>query len=861
MKLKTILFNRATPIALVLPGLLLLEATSAEAAELSKPDLTHPESRREQVAQDETPVQIIEVRLNLHDRAGDRELEIILDTLDNASLLIDASRFRAEGDRLIAEIANASLALAEGEEFNVEAPAPDIAQVQVRQRDAQTVEVIVVGRDALPTTDVVLRSGIFAYVLNPTDVGTEEELVVVGVDESGDAYAWPDTITGTRTPTPILEIPQSVQVIPRQVLEDQQANDLGEALSNIGGASVNATEGRGFQINLRGFDGVPLFRDGFRLYSPNDNGDAAGQGFPEIANIERIEVLRGPSSVLFGQIDPGGLINIVSKKPLDEPFYEVGLQAGSYGLVRPQIDISGPLTADDRLLYRLTAVYQHEDSFRDFDEKTDRFFVGPSLTWKISDRTNFNFQFEYLHDDRPLDPGLVALGRDVADIPYDRILGEPDDQISSEFVNIGYNLEHEFNDNWTLRNGFRYLRNESDISATLSFPFPPLRGLNERTGVLNRVFAEQEVTNQTLALQTNAVGKFATGPLDHTLLLGIDLARYTLQNDSFTNFSLLTPINIFNPVYGAVARPNRGPRVTATSTDTNSLQVYVQDQVDLLDNLSLVAGFNYEVVDQTTTTRAATTTESGQNRDAFSPRVGLVYQPLENVSLYANYSRSFLPSSALDRNFNLLEPEQGQGFEVGVKTELFDRRLLATLAYFNLTKQNVATPDPSPPPRPLNTAASVATGEQQSQGVEFDVIGEVLPGWNLIASYAYIDAEVTKDNRVPSVVGNRLPGVAQHSASVWNTYEIQAGGLKGLGFGLGMNWVGDRQGDLTNSFDLDSYFLTNAAIFYRREDWRLALNFKNLFNVDFITGTPRTRTRGIEAGEPFTVIGSFSYRF
>ena len=675
-------------------------------------------------------------------------------------------------------------------------------------------------------------------------------IFVTGENEA-DAYYIPEANTGTLTPTPILEIPQSVQVIPRQVLEDQQAIDLDDALRNLSGVSVNSTEGRGFQVSLRGFDGVPVFRDGFRLYSPNDNGDAAGQSFPEIANIERIEVLRGPASALFGQVDPGGAINIVSKRPLDEPFAEVELQIGNDGLVRPRIDVSGPLTADGQLLYRLNAVYLSNEGFRDFDETVERFFISPALTWRMSDRTDLNLQLEYLNDSRPYDPGLVAFGDGVAAIPRDRILGESDDAVAGEYLSAGYTLEHRFSDNWTLRNAFRYIRDTDDISATLSFPF--IGGLNETTGDLNRVFAEQEVVNETYALQTNVVGEFATGAIEHTLLFGVDFAWYELQSDSFTDFSVRVPINIFDPAYDVVNRPDRRDApLTGETIDTDSLRVYLQDQIELLDGLILVAGLSYETVEQTTTS-FPDETESSLDEDAVTPRIGLVYQPLENVSLYANYSRSFLPNAAITIAGDPLEPEEGEGFEVGLKTEWFDRRLLATLAYFNLTKQNVATPDP------LDPRFAIATGEQQSQGIELDVIGEILPGWNIIASYSYIDAEVTEDNRFET--GNRLPGVPEHSASLWTTYEIQSGDLEGLGVGLGFNWVGDRQGDLANSFELDSYFLTNAAISYQRDNWRLALNFENLFDVDYIAGTPRTRTRGIEPGDPFTIIGSFSYQF
>jgi iron complex outermembrane receptor protein len=181
------------------------------------------------------------------------------------------------------------------------------------------------------------------------------------------------------------------------------------------------------------------------------------------------------------------------------------------------------------------------------------------------------------------------------------------------------------------------------------------------------------------------------------------------------------------------------------------------------------------------------------------------------------------------------------------------RKLFTTLAYFNITKQNVASEDPNDP------FSFVATGEQQSQGVELDVTGEILPGWNVIASYAYIDAEVKEDSVIE--VGNRLPNAPENSASLWTTYEMQKGNLKGLGFGVGFNFVGEREGDLDNSFKLDSFFLTNAAVFYQRNNWRAALNFKNLFDVDYIAGGSGVRERGNDPGEPFTVVGSISVKF
>jgi iron complex outermembrane receptor protein len=774
-------------------------------------------------------------------------LEISLTTADSKPLQVDATKFRRSGNSLIADIPKAMLALPNAQGFNAENPTADVSQVQVVQTDASTIRVMVTGNNALPKQNVTLKTGEFTYSLKPEADEPEEEVVVTG-DRPGSPYFAPRATTATRTDTPLLDVPASIQVIPRQVLEDQQVIRLEEALRNVAGVTTGGTnEGQGINIEIRGFTDAPVLLDGFRQY-----GLSRYQSIVETANLEQIEVLKGPASILYGEIQPGGVINLVSKRPLANPFYRAEVQIGSRNLFRPQIDFSGPLTADGKLLYRLNALVSNEEPFRDFQTNFQRAFVAPMLTWKISDRTNLTLQLEYLNNKQPFDSGRVASGDRVLRTPRRSIVNEPDDYTDSSILNVGYNFEHRFSDNWALRNAFRYTYRE--FVQEFIFPF----GFDPTTNIVSRNFTGFDLDADSYSLQTYVTGKFATGSIKHTLLVGVDLNRTTSIGMGAADFTNPIDFDIFNPVYGLAPRsdfrslpPFFNERVTQ-----RRLGIYVQDQVDLLDNLILLAGVRYETVGQTTRTGETLfnpeSSEVEQNDNAWTPRVGIVYQPIPALSLYASYSQSFVPNSGTDFEGNVFNPERGKGWETGIKAELLNRKLFATLAYFDIIKQNVSTADP------INPFFSVATGEQRSRGVEFDISGQILPGWNILASYAYIDAEVTKDNTI--AIGNRLGGIPKHSASLWTTYQIQRGDLQGLGAGFGFNFVGERQGDLDNSFKLDSYSLFNAGIFYKRNNWRIAVNFKNIGNIDYDAGTPFGNTR-IGVGEPFTVVGSFSIQF
>ncbi len=778
--------------------------------------------------------QITAVKLN----RTETELEIVLETADGKALPIDASKFTSEGNALIAEIPNAVLALPDGQSFQADNPAPDIAKVSVEQQSPNNIRITVSGDKTLPKTAVVLKTGAFSYSLNPDLEGSEAEIVVTG--QGAENYFVPDATTATKTDTPLRDIPQSIQVIPEQVLKDQQVRRLNDAVQNVSGVQQDDTFGGQIdRINIRGFQTDVFLQDGIRQSQFSNR---------ETNNLERIEVLKGPASVLYGSLEPGGVVNLVTKKPLAEPFYEVDLSVGSYAFIRPSIDLSGPLNSDKTILYRFNALYEYNNGFRDFQTDTNRVFTAPTLSWKISDKTDLTLEFSYLNDLRPFDEGTVAIGNAVADLPRDRVLSDATNRRTVEEFKVGYRFEHRFNQDWKLRNSFRYLSSDT-------FDFRLGNWFIEDDGTFERKFLSNQDNYQNFSVNTDLIGKFKTGFVEHTLLVGLDLNRETTAGNQRR---LPDNPGFFTNIFTGVTDPLPAVSVSDMtdfgrdgSRAQNRLGLYLQDQVEILENLKLLVGGRLDLYRRTSLDRLSdTTTEDSAQR--FSPRVGIVYQPIEPISLYTSFSQSFNPdifSTQVDGS--ALEPSVGTQYEVGVKGEFLDKKLFTTLAAYQINKTNISTTDPN------NPDFSLAVGEAQSQGIELDIIGEPIQGWNIIAAYAYTNAEITQDNFF--TVGNRLANVPKHSASLWSTYQIQAGPAKGIGFGLGFLYVGDRFGDTGNSFILPSYLRTDAALYYRRDKFKIGLNFQNLFNVEYFKSAAFRES--IYVGDPFTVIGSVSIEF
>ncbi|MEO0767845.1 MAG: TonB-dependent siderophore receptor [Cyanobacteria bacterium J06649_4] len=824
-----------------LVGMLVLAGPPARAQEVTQqtaPAITVTEW----VAQIEASlVQITDVRVE----ATDAGLQVVLETADGTLAEPITS---VSGNALILEIPNAVLA---GDGFEEFSPAEGIALVQVSPLAGDRVQVAITGADAAPEVTVGSdAAGLALSVVPGVALASEEgeaiQLVVTGEEDEG--YNPSSASTATRTDTPLRDIPQAIQVVPEEVIEDQRVTRVGEALQNVSGVTDAGTFNNYLDyIWLRGFrtDLGNYFRDGVRL-----NNYFVGFGIEELANLERVEILKGPASVLYGAVDPGGVINFVTKAPLSEPAYSVTASAGSFSSYRGEFDLTGPLNEEETILYRLNGVYDNSGSFRNFVD-SERISIAPSVSIDFSTQTSLRLDGSFSSLETFPDSGIPAVGDRPADIPRERSINEPFSRFESEDLTLGYTLNHEFSDDWSFRNIFTY---QSYRVPEFFGPLP--LSLDETTGELERFPYRQRVNADSYSLQADFTGEFNTGSIEHRLLIGTDF-NYTRQDRRFLlDFATAYPtLNIFNPNYA-----NQLYDTTTNFFRDDSFYsygFYLQDQITLSPEWKLLIGGRYDIFEQERTFGDIEPRERtfNQTDSAFTPRLGVVYQPSEAVSLYASYANSFLPSGSNRRNpdGSDFEPTTGSQYELGVKTDFLDGRLSATLAGFILERQNVVTADPS------NPGFSTTTGEQTSQGIELDVAGEILPGWDIIASATYLDARVTEDNTIPE--GNRLFNAAETSASLWTTYRLQSGDLEGLGFGLGLYYVGDREGDLANSFTLPSYFRTDAALYYEQNNWQAALNVRNLFDTTYFSGSSGSRTSGINVGEPISIVGSFSYTF
>ena len=590
----------------------------------------------------------------------------------------------------------------------------------------------------------------------------------------------------------------------------------------------------------------------------------------DTANLERVEVLKGPAAVLFGRVDPGGVINLVTKRPLRDPYYKVEQEFGSYDHYRTVWDATGPLNQLGTVAYRLSGAFQDYGSFRDF-QGGQRIFIAPVLSFKPGANTDLVVDFQYMKNKAQSDTGFPALGNRPAPIPLSRSFQESNDpRDTTENYNLAYDLKHRFTDNWSITNRFLY-------SHALMFK-PNVVGtaLDDATGILDRTVTFQRLNGNAYSTNLDVNGKFDLLGAKHNLLVGLDYF-HSYYNYHYSEADGNFPISIFNPGYGTIpasayndAVGGAGARFLS-SVQSKQYGLYVQDQITVFDKLHVLLGGRYDSAEihsgfsdvSKDAAIADRHVQPGLSDHQFSPRAGLLYQFTPTLSGYASYAKSFGLNNGLSSTGAPLPPQHGKQYEIGLKAEIFTG-LSVTLAVFHLTKTNVPTPDLSTP----NPTDLVAIGEARSQGVELDLVGSLTSRLNLIAHYAYLDTKVTRDNS--GLQGNQLDNVPHHSGRLFLTYHL--GNDEGLGWrvGGGVTAAAKTAGDPQNTYNLPAYTRLDAFTSYSAmigsTRWTAQLNLRNLLNTQYFDGTDLfynnlTPRVNLLPAQPFTAIGTIRMEF
>lgn len=671
---------------------------------------------------------------------------------------------------------------------------------------------------------------------------------VVGRRESGTYHA--GEAEGAKNALPLRELPQSVRVVTRQAIDDLGATRLDDVLDHVGGVSrQNSFGGLWDNVAIRGLPGNENTGMATLL-----NGFSANRGFNaprDLAGVERIEFLKGPAAALYGSSEPGGTLNVVTKKPSFRAAHAVEGYLGSYGLARAALDSTGPL--GERFAYRLNLAAEHRDGFRDF-VPTDRRVVAPAFTWKPGANTLVEYDGEWLRHATPLDRGVVAVNNQLGAVPRSRFLGEPaDGRMTVENLTHQLVVSHEWSPRWRGRAGLAWRKTSLQGHSTEA------TALQADNVTLTRQRRFRDFQSDDVALQAELIGNVATGAVEHDLLLGVETFRFNQTSVLLRiNPSAAAPyaINIHDPVYGQ-PQPTPG-RNTDTDERQRNVAFYAQDAMRLAPAWRLLAGVRVDRYRQSLDNRIAGTTTS-QDPSSVSPRLGLSWLPDAQWTVYASAGRSFRPNSGVDAASRPFDPESGRALELGAKWESADRRLGATAALFDIRKRNVLTADAA------NAGFSMAAGEVTSRGLEFDLAGQATTHWRVNASLVLNDVTVTQDNTLE--VGGRLLNVPKVTGSLLAVYENTLADGRRWGAGGGVTHVGARLGQARTQaeagaggpvFELPAYTTARLVGYWRlTPTLRLTLDVDNLFDRTHYTssfsrvwvapGSPRTVTAGVQA--------------
>ncbi|WP_332769485.1 TonB-dependent siderophore receptor [Phenylobacterium sp.] len=666
----------------------------------------------------------------------------------------------------------------------------------------------------------LLGGAVFVAIALPSGALAQdviEELVVTAPN-----YVSSGSVSATKTAAPLIETPQSVTVISRDQIDLLNVTSLQQSVrytAGVVGENFGPDE-RYDWLTLRGFNPIQYI-DG--LQAPI--GSVANVG-TDLYGFESVDILKGPSSVLYGQTPPGGLVNMTSRRPQRSFGGEIEGQLGNYEHKQIAADVTGPL--GENFSGRFTVLHRDRGTQMDFVE-SKRTYVAPALTWDIAPSTRITFLGYFQKDDIEGDGGgfLPAYGTSLPNpfgkIPVGRNLGEPDyNYYRREQYGVGWDLAHDFNEDVTFQQNLKYFSAVSSMRSVYGAGLvdADFNGVPDDFRTVNRYNFPFEEDVNSFNVDNRISVSLKTGGLEHAILAGVDYRRYDLASEF--GFAFGPQIDLFNPVYGApITTPTFFPYVNQVEKQTG---VYIQDQIRTGAWTFTASGRQDWVKTENF--------GSKKEADEFSYRLGANYVFESGIAPYVSFARSFMPTAGADFFGVAFEPATGEQVEAGVKYDgrglPDDVKVFATAAAYKLTQQNVLTQDPDP----THPFFNVQAGEVEVQGIELEAVARIRERVSINASYSYTDSEVTKSNGPD--LGKRLTMVPEHKVSLLVDYTAQTGSLAGLGGGVGVRYLSSTFGDAANLWKNEDVTLWDAMIHYDTEDWRAAINASNLFDEKYV---------------------------
>lgn len=630
-------------------------------------------------------------------------------------------------------------------------------------------------------------------------------------------YAADRTGTALMMDADVKLVPQSVQVVTNDFLEDQNAGRLDDVFRNVSG-TTSFSDYQDYTVR------------GFRTQDVTYNGMTSNPNHffssPKMTNVERVEVLKGPAAILIGTFEAGGFVNIVTKDPRATRHMRAAATLGSHDERRMGIDVGGPLDADRTYLFRLSADVEDSGDFRRFQHHRNT-QIAPAFTWVPGENTTVTLKGEYTYDHRDggRDRGIAAPEGDTEILPIDWTVNEPNDIARNEGHSIETHFRQAMNDNWSSHVLARY--SDGTFINKYHEPRPFFVGDNGNL-MMQRQYRDQTFNSESYVATARLIGDVATGGMLHKLVFGGEYSREVLDNER--NYAtVVPPIDVFNPTYTADPSTYNFNNVGTFGGDVSQVSLYVQDLVRVIPQVHVLGALRYTSLRQYSFSNDRVTMSEFGAQGTFSPRFGVVYQPVDQMSLYGSYSQGFQPQALSRQNEESggpFDPVESRQIEIGAKAGFFEDRLIATTSVYQLDKVNQLQRDLE-----AEFVRFILFGEIRSRGFEVDLIGAPTPNWSTVANYAYNEIEITRHQN-ENQIGRSFPNTPKHAASIWSRFDVPG---TSLGIGAGANYVADRE-TFTDLLILPAYTVFDAALYYEWRSLDFQLNVRNLTDKRYFSG-------------------------